>query len=96
MATTLSHDRGFNFLLGRREVGAGRVESLAPSSLAVTPSTAIRQPLVEMGQQHLPAVLRADSQTRQGTDPALGGQHCLKDGVLLLLWTLCEACPTSP
>lgn len=50
MATTLSHYRGFNFLLGRREVGAGRAESLAPSSLAVTLSTAIRQPSMEMGQ----------------------------------------------
>lgn len=77
-------------------MGAGRAESLAPSSLAVTLSTAIRQPSMEMGQQHLPAVLRADSQTRQGTDPALGGQHHLEDGVLLLLWPLCEACPTSP
>lgn len=36
MANTLSHYRGFNFLLGRREVGAGRAENVAPSSLAVT------------------------------------------------------------
>lgn len=51
---------------------------------------------MEMGQQHLPAVLWADSQTHQGTDPALGGQHRLEDGVLLLLRPLCEARPTSP
>lgn len=49
---------------------------------------------MEMGQQHLPAVLRADSQTYQGADPALGGQHRLEDGVLLLLWPLREALPT--
>lgn len=59
--------------------------------------TAIRQPpSMEMGQQHLPAVLWADSQTHQEGHPALGGQHRLKDGVLLLLWPLCEALPTSP
>lgn len=94
MATTLSHYRGFNFLLGRREVGAGRTESLAPFSIAVT-HTGREQPSMEMGQQHLPTVLWADSQAYQGADPALGGQHRLEDGVLLLLWPMCEACPTS-
>lgn len=51
---------------------------------------------MEMGQQHLPAVLWADSQTYQGADPALGGQHRLEDGVLLLLWSLRETLPTPP
>ncbi|XP_069931992.1 maestro heat-like repeat family member 5 isoform X4 [Oryctolagus cuniculus] len=42
------------------------------------------RPALEMGQQHLPAVLRANGHARQGEDPALGGQHSLAHGVLLL------------
>lgn len=48
---------------------------------------------LEMGRQHLPALLWADGPARRGADSALGGQHHLQDGLLLLLQLLREPHP---
>lgn len=52
-----------------------------------------RQPALEVGEQHRPAVLRADGHARRAAGPAVGGQHCLQDGLLLLLQRLREPRP---
>lgn len=49
-------------------------------------------PALEVGEQHCPAVLRAGGHARRQAGPALGGQHHLQDGVLLLLQQPREPC----
>ncbi|XP_041625599.1 collagen alpha-1(III) chain-like isoform X3 [Vulpes lagopus] len=51
-----------------------------------------RRRALEVGEQHLPALLRAHGRARGGAHPALGGQRHLQDGLLLLL-RLLRQCP---
>lgn len=84
---------------GPGRAGRGSRGLSGPFSLPVTPlptvlpaAAAGARPALEVGEQHCPAVLRADGHARREAGPALGGQHRLQDGVLLHLQQPREPC----
>ena len=65
-------------------------EALLPTVLPA--AAAGVRPALEVGEQHRPAVLRADGRACWEAGPALGGQHRFQYGVLLLLQQPREPC----
>ena len=65
---------------------------VTPLPTVLPAAAAGARPALEVGEQHCPAVLRADGHARREAGPALGGQHRLQDGVLLHLQQPREPC----